>query len=55
MGSRMEQLLRVMRREALKRLEEERKKRKEIFWIRLRMPALRSFTKGVLERQRRVV
>ena len=55
MGSRMEQLLRVMRSEALRRLEEERKKRKEVFWIRLRIPTLRPPTKGILERQRRVM
>ena len=48
-------LLKVMRDEAIRRFEEERKKRKEVFRIRTGIPYRRSGSGGALERERRVV
>jgi hypothetical protein len=51
----MERLLRAMRTELVRKLEEERKKRKEFYWIRARIPGLPSGLKGSLERRPRVM
>ncbi len=51
MGLRMDRLLKMMRKEFLRRLEEERKKRKEVIWLRRRLP-LKSHSGGAfLERR----
>ena len=51
MGLRMERLLKEMKREFLRRLEEERKKRKEVIWIRRKLPLKNSPGEAFLERR----
>jgi len=51
----MERLIRVMRTRLLRRLEEERKKRKEVFRLRMRTPYKGGRLKGSLERRPRLM
>lgn len=51
MDLRMERLFRAMKREFIRRLEEERKRRKEVIWLRQRLPLRESRGEGFLERR----
>ncbi len=51
MDLRMERLLREMKREFLRRFEEERKKRKEVIWLRKKLPLSNRSGGAFLERR----